>query len=353
MLVCAGCLLVSGALHSQEWHPAGPSKDMKDWVQLKSGEWLRGNIDLIRDLKMEFDSDELDDLVIDWEDIIGFRSPREMTFVFLGQRIYTGSSSMRDGKIRINVDDGVVELPRSELLSVIEGTQRERDFWSAYVNIGFTQRTGNTEQIDLVMNVNLKREATRSRLSLENQTDFTESAGEETTNKHSSNILLDLFLSRKFYITAASYEYYTDKFQNIDYRNTIGAGVGYYIFRQSNIDWSVGIGGAYQVTTFLSVEEGEAPEEKTGSVIPSTDLEWDITNDIELEFEYSSRLGVPDIKTSTHHFGMEFSIDFLKDIFELTFSATWDRVDNPTKFEDGSTPEKDDIKMVFGFGIDL
>ena len=349
MFLTAAALPVS----SEEWHPIGPSKDNKDWVQLKSGEWLRGNMDLFRDLKMEFDSDELDDLVLDWEDITGFRMPREMTFVFNGQRIYTGSASMRDGMIRINTDSGPRDFPRKELLSIIEGIPRERNFWSAKAGIGYTQRAGNTEQIDLSTRLFIKREATRSRLSLEHKGEFSEVRSTETVNNQKGNALFDLFISRKFYITAASFEYYSDKFQNIEYRNTSGAGVGYYIFRQSNVDLSVGIGGAYQVTRFLSVEEGEDIKQKSGSVIPSTDLDWDITKDIEWELEYSSRLGVPDLKTSTHHAASHISIDFYKDIFELTFSVVWDRVDNPKAFEDGTVPKKDDVKIVFGFGLDL
>ena len=340
-------------LAAQEWHPNGPEKDKKDWVMLKSGEWLRGNMDLFRDLEMNFDSDKLDDLVLDWDDVSSFRLPREMTFVFSGQRIYTGSSSMKDGMIRINTDSGPQDFPRKELLTIIEGSPRERNFWSANLNIGYTQRVGNTNQIDLTTTVSVKREATRSRTSFSNVSDFSESGGTQTVNNQKNTFELDLFISRKFYITAASYEYYSDKFQNIDYRNTIGAGVGYFVFRKSKVDWSFGAGGAYQVTQFLSVEEGEDMSQKSGSVIPSTNLDWDITKDISWKFEFSSKLGIPDIKTSTHHASSDISVDFYKDIFELTFSIVWDRVDNPQPYSDGTVPAKDDVKMVFGFGIDL
>lgn len=348
-------LLIAAALpvSAQEWHPTGPEKDQKDWVNLKSGEWVRGKMELFRDLKMEFDSDELDDLKIDWEDVIGFRFPREMTFVFEGQSIYTGSASMLDGIIRINAGSGPVDMPRTELLSIIEGTPRERNFWSAELSLGYTQRTGNTEQIDLSSRISAKREATRSSLSLDFRGNFSESMGEETVNNLNGTAGLNLFISRKFYITAASYEYYSDKFQNIDFRNTIGAGVGYYVFRKSKIDWSFGLGGAYQVTEFLSVQEGEDIKQKSGSVIPSMDLDWDITKNIEWEFSWSSKIGIPDPKTSSHHASSDLSIDIYRDIFELVFSFVWDRVDNPQPFEDGSVPEKDDLKMVFSFGIDI
>jgi hypothetical protein len=93
--------------------------------------------------------------------------------------------------------------------------------------------------------------------------------------------------------------------------------------------------------------------DRTGSIIPTTNLETDITKDIELEIEYRSMIGIPDPRSSTHHASGAISIDFYKDIFELTFSIVWDRVDNPKAYEDGTIPEKDDLKMVFGFGIDL
>ena len=338
---------------SQEWHPEEPAKGEKDWVQLTSGEWIRGNIDLFRDLKMEFDSDELDDLKLDWEDIAAFRAPRNMTFVFTGQRVIFGPATMRDGVIRISTSDGIREFRRRELLSIIEGTPKEINFWSAKVKLGLTARTGNTNQTDLSTSLMIKREATRSRFTLDYRGDFSEVSDEQTVNSHKGTLLFDLFISRMLYVTPFSYEYYSDKFKNIDYRSTIGAGFGYFFFRQSRIDWSVGLGGGYQVTTHLSVEEGEDTVDRTGSLIPTTKLETDITKDIELEIEYRSMIGIPDPKSSTHHASGSISIDFYKDIFELTFSIVWDRVDNPKAYEDGTVPEKDDLKMVFGFGIDL
>jgi hypothetical protein len=346
-------VLVAVPVAAQEWHPIGPAKDEKDWVQLKSGEWVRGNMDLFRDLKMEFDSDELDDLVIDWDDIISFRFPRNMTFVFEDQQVYSGSASMKDGVIRINTFAGPIEMPRKKLLSIIEGEPRELNFWSANASLGWNQRTGNTNQIDISTRLGIKREATRSRTAIDHRASFSEVADTQTVNNQRGTLILDLFISRKLFITAASYEFYSDKFQNIDYRNTIGAGVGYYIFRQSRIDWAVSLGGGYQVTEFISVTEGDDTNQKSGSVIPSTEVDWDITGDIELNMKYNSRLGVPDIKTSTHHAEADLSIDIYKDIFEITFSFVWDRVDNPQPFEDGTVPEKDDVKLIFGFGIEL
>ncbi len=338
---------------AQEWHPPEPSPTEKDWVQLHSGEWVRGKIELFRDLKMEFDSDDLDDLVIDWSDIAAFRSPRILTFVFTGERVVTGTSSMKDKIILVTTESGTQEFSRSHLLSIIEGSPKEINFWSAKASIGVTARAGNTDQQDLTTILRIKREATSSRLNVGYQGNFGEVSGERTIDNHVANTDFNIFISRKVFVTPAAVEYYADKFQNIDYRTTIGAGGGYYFFRQGRIDWSVGLGGGYQATRFLSVEEGQDQKEETGTVIPSTTLESDVTKDIELNFNYGSKIGVPDPKSTTHHLTALFTVDFLKDIFELSTSFTWDRVENPKARSDGSVPQKDDFRLAFGFAVDL
>ena len=61
-------LLGATAAWAQEaaWTPPPPSKEERDWVHLSSGEWLWGTIDLMRDESLEFDSEELDVVTIDW-----------------------------------------------------------------------------------------------------------------------------------------------------------------------------------------------------------------------------------------------------------------------------------------------
>src|SRR5262245_20862292 len=50
--------------------PPGPeTADKLDWVQMTSGEWLRGEIISLYDEVLEFDSEEFEDLELEWEDI--------------------------------------------------------------------------------------------------------------------------------------------------------------------------------------------------------------------------------------------------------------------------------------------
>jgi len=44
---------------NQAWLPPTPKPEKFDWIQLKSGEWLKGELKVLYDKKLEFDSDEL------------------------------------------------------------------------------------------------------------------------------------------------------------------------------------------------------------------------------------------------------------------------------------------------------
>jgi hypothetical protein len=41
-----------------------------DWIRLASDEWLRGEIELLRDESLEFESEELDTLELDWDKVV-------------------------------------------------------------------------------------------------------------------------------------------------------------------------------------------------------------------------------------------------------------------------------------------
>lgn len=353
VLVAAGALLLPAAAGAQSWHPGEPAPDGKDWVQLKSGEWVRGSIDLVRDLEMEFDSDDLDDLRIDWADIAAFRSPRMLTLVFTRDRVATGPSSMADGVIRVTTAQGIVEFPRADLLSIIEGSAREIDNWWAKATVGVTARSGNTEQSDFNSTVRIRREGAVSQLNLGYTGNFSEISGAETVNNHRGTVDLNYFLSRQFYVTPLSVEAYADEFQNIELRGTVGAGAGYYFYRTGDLEWSVGLGGAYRRTNYVSVEPGESDVAETGSLVPSTSLDADLTSDVELVADYSAQIGVPDAAQSTQHASLLLTIDLVGDVFELTASVTWDRVESPQRNADGVVPRRDDFRLAFGIGLDL
>lgn len=352
--VFAGCALIgapAAAQHS-EWYPPEPSPEAKDWLKLNSGEWLRGSIDLMRDDKLFFDSDELDDLIIDWEDIAEIRSPRILTFTFGKRDVATGTCSMRDGIIKIDTGTGIREFDRTGLLSILEGRPREINFWSLKATLGLIARSGNTDQADLNTYLRLRREAMRTRFNAEYTNNVGTVGGEQNVNNQRGNADFNVFVSRRVFVTPLSAELVSDKFQNIDYRATVGAGFGYYLWRLSAFEWYLGLGGAYRSLRYVSVQEGEDQSVDNGSVVPNLAIDWDITGDIEFDLDYNSQIGVPDPKNTFHYLFALLSVDLLGSL-DLDTSFQWNRNETPVADAEGNVPKRDDIRLSIGFGVDI
>jgi hypothetical protein len=118
------------------WTPR-PDAEKNEWIKLTPGEWLRGEIKSMRDEELEFDSKELDLLELDWDDVAETRSPRNLQYVFEGDRKATGPATMRDGVIKVRVGDEVLEFQAAQAVSIIEGatsewaTGRSRPAWGS------------------------------------------------------------------------------------------------------------------------------------------------------------------------------------------------------------------------------
>jgi putative salt-induced outer membrane protein YdiY len=345
--------LNSHQLHAQGWAPPEPQLAERDWVMLTSGEWLWGDIKLFQDQHLAFDSEELDDLDLDWEDVSIIRSARILTYTFSGERIATGTAVMEDGVMKVRTATGVEEYPRTELIKIIEGGLRELDFWSFKASVGLTARAGNTDQSDFNTVAKIRREATRTRLDLDYNGNFSKVDSAQTINNHRVSAGWNVIITRAIFVSPFIGELYKDRFQNINIRGTVGAGLGVWIVRKSDFEWNFLLGASYRDTRYISVEAGEDDKDQTGSIVPSTAFEWDITGDVELDFNYNSQIGVPDPKDSTHHLQTLLSVDVFGDVLDITANFTWDRIENPKTNAEGVTPKRDDYRLAVGLGLDL
>ncbi len=353
LLALALCALAA-PLRAEEttWLPPEPGAEEHEWIKLTSGEWLRGEIKSMRDEELEFDSEELDLVELDWEDIAEIRSPRSLQYVFEGSGAATGPATMKDGVVRVQVGAEVLEFQAIHAVSIIEGATSEWEHWSLKASVGVTTRSGNTNQQDYSASVLLRREGEWSRFDTNYQGNVGTLEDVESVNNHVLDSRLDMFITRRLFVTPASLELYTDTYQNTDLRTTVGAGLGYDIVSGKKLDWYLQFSGGYQQTKYVSVEEGEAGDDKTWVVIPNTLFEWDPTKDIETSLRYSATIGVPEVKNTTHRTVGSLELD-LTGALELIFSVQWDHNENPKAREDSSVPERDDLQLSFGLGIDL
>jgi hypothetical protein len=353
-IVVVGIVARSAFAQEPPWQPPAPDAKADDWIMLTSGEWLRGEIKVMRDEAFEFDSEELDLLNLDWGDIAELRSPRVLTYVFLDERSFDGTASMKDGviKVAVAIDGTVHEYPRNQLLSIVEAADSELDLWSLKASVGLVARSGNTNQTDINTIISLRREADRTRFDVGYTGNFGELSGTQNINNHLANAKYDWYVARGFFVTPLALEYWADKFQNIDYRLTVAAGAGLDLYKKHGMDWYLQLFGGYLATRYLSVEPGADQEDESGTVIPATNFEWDITDDIEFDFNYNATIAIPQPRNTFHHAQGLLTIEFIG-VLDLSLALTWDRNENPQPRADGSVPERDDFRTSFGLAVDI
>jgi len=356
MLVLAVALIalsvVCGSAAAEEgqesWQPPPPMPDDFDWIQLTSDEWLKGEIIALYDDSLEFDSKELDDLTLDWEDIQQVRSAQTMQVAFLDGTVATGKVVVEGDEVRVMGEEDY-ESTRLQILSITAGGQGGGSSWSGKVNAGLNIRSGNTDQTEYNAALNFKRRTPGNRITIDYLGNFTETDDTTTADNQRATASWNWFMSDRFYLTPVSGEFYRDPFQNIDSRWTLGVGLGYQFVDTSKVEWNVDAGIAYQRTTFADVPLGDPLSNDSPALAVGTGYENKFAPWVKFLFDYRFFIVNEESGSYTHHLSTGFEIDLWGD-FDFDVTWVWDRIQNPQEKPGGIEPVQDDFRMIFALG---
>lgn len=341
------------------WDAFMPPPDTAyDWIQLTSGEWLKGEFKVLYDYVIEFDSDELDLQKIDFEDVKRLRTRAMKTVLIQGEGgrrdtdILRGMLEIKGDHVVLRRSEHEVEVSRDKVISIADGRQRERDYWSGMLSIGVNTRGGNTETTDTTVMANLKRRTAASRFNADYRANYSSTGETETANNQRLNGAYDKFLTAKFYWQVLAAEVYRDPFSNIDRQYSLGTGVGYDLIRTSRTEWTVGAGVGYQEQRFVSVEVGSDSTSSSPYGTFSTRLDYEVSGNLDFLYDYSLRWLNEDNGLYTHHMLTTFSFDLISDL-DLDVSMIWDRIEKPQAASDGTLPKQDDYQLIVSLAYEF
>jgi hypothetical protein len=332
------------------WVPPGVGHDGADWVQLKSGEWLRGQLKYIQDKEVEFDSDELDEQTLKLKDV------RQ---VYTTHRMYTQFESEKPvlGNVVVSNDIVMVMGPESvsqplELLTGItpSGGKTGMRNWSGKAVVGVVLQSGNNSQTTVNTSAELARRTPNTTFLLDYLGNYSQVNNVENANNDRVNLSYDVRLNRNWFVRPVQFEYYHDSQANISYRLTDSVSAGYYIFDQNDLEWTVTVGPGYQYTRFDTVNPGEPDTASTLAGVLESSFKYDLTSRLTFIQTLQSIVTKRDAGQYTHHAvtTLEFEI---KRHLNLDVSFIWDYLQNPQTRDGGSIPEKSDYYLTVGFGV--
>jgi hypothetical protein len=328
-----------------------PPTDGFDWLELKSGEWLRGRVRSIQNRKLEFDSDELDEQSFDLKDIRQLVSPHPNFLLFNDKTTAVGPVKISPREVSVQ-GKRPVTLPRGELRGLSPGRPREINYWSGKLSLGLSVRAGNTEQADLNAKAGLQRRTPASRLSFDYLGNFSQLQGETSANNHRVSSACDVLLTRRLYLRPIFAQFYRDPFQNLSRQITVGAGAGYLLWDTSRTEWDLFGGPACQMTRFMTIESGGRLNDSTPAFLLGTQFDTELSRRIDLLLAYQAIATSPEAGTVTLHFVNTLEVELTR-VLNLDVSLVWDRIQTPRTDVAGETPKRDDLRLTVGIGVDF
>ena len=337
---------------SPSWIPPSALPEKFDWIQLISGEWLKGNLKVLYDDKLEFDSVKMELLELDWEDVKQVIGHKIFSVRFEGPTTVVGILRVTENKVIVTVGKEKQEFERNQLVSITYGEPKEIGYWSAKISLGLDVREGNSDQINYSASADAQRRTSESRFSIDYLGVFNKAEGVETANSQRISSYYDILKTRKFFWRPVFGEYFRDPFSNIQNRVTVGTGIGYHIINTSKTQWDITPGLAYQYTQNVSVEAGQDTDNSTPALAVGTNYETKLTKKIDFNASYRFNIVNQESGRYTHHAVAAIEIKLTR-MLDLDLSFVWDRIQDPEPAADGRVPDQDDFYVFFGIGFEL
>ena len=329
-----------------------PPNDGYDWLRLVSGEWLRGELIGVFGDEVEFDSDILDELVIDPEDIDQFYSPRVFAVSIRGREVITGRVHVKAETVTVRTDEDTVALPRNELIAVTASAERERDRWSGDISLGMNIRQGNTEFIEYNMMAGVERRTAQSRTYVDYLGNFNETGGVRVANNHRVSGVLDRFGGSRLFWRPLIFQYFRDPFQNIEHQGTLETGLGYELTDTSRTEWDIFAGVGANYVERVSVEQGQPTNSTSPALSIGTNFDTELTSWMDYLFSFTVTFVDEESGSYQHHLLTTLSSDLIGN-FDVDISFVWDRTQNPPPLADGAIPEQDDFRLLVGLSYEF
>ena len=342
--------LTPASANPAAWKPPGVGTDGADWVMLKSGEWLKGDLKYIQNKEVEFDSDEMDQQTLKLKDV---------SQVYTTHRVFTQFENRQPayGKVVISNDvvnvlgDEPFSLSRDLLIGVTPSGGRTgmRD-WSGEASLGLSLQSGNQHQTTLTTAAELARRTPATTLLLDYLGNYGVANGIQTANNERGNSSYDIRLNKDWFVRPAQLEIYHDELANIAYRLTGNASAGYYIFDKTGLEWNISAGPGYQYTKFANVETNQSDHAATPAGVLNSYFKTDITSRLTFIQSWQSFITDRESGQYTHH--TDTTLEFeIKRHLNLDVSLIWDYIHSPQPKADGEMPQKSDLYLNVGWGV--
>lgn len=232
-----------------------------DEVQLSNGDRLTGEVMKMEDGVLTFKTDYGGEIPISWDKVTGLTSTKPMQVKVTAQ-VNEWVKELLLGGYELIEATKLGPGGRIPLADVKAINQRHIRYQGTFT-LGGNSTSGNTSTKAVNAAGRLTIRSDRQRLYLESKYNYGEAQGALTARNSMAQAKYDYFVSKKIFLDAFGL-FEKDTFQNLQFRNTLGGGIGYQFFDSARTSLSTSVGLGYVSEHFTTSPQTQTPSSRWG-----------------------------------------------------------------------------------------
>ena len=219
---------------------------MADTLHFNNGDIVSGKITKITQKTVTFKPVFGDkEFSIPQADLKSFNTTEAITVETTNNTIISGllSSDAKGFHIQNELIDAPKTIALSNLKEAYTGSAKDRHGLktSGFVRGGLNVTSGNSDTKNYDLSARFVGETGKSRITLNTEYGFSKDENATTRDRTLGGIKYDYFVADHIY-TFANADFERDKFQDLNLRTALGAGLGYQFYKQDDLNLSIETG---------------------------------------------------------------------------------------------------------------
>ena len=270
-----------------------------DQVTVENGDRVSGNIVKSDRNSLTMKTEFFGEVTIPWDSIRELISDQELFVTAANGQVLVGTVSTTGSRLQVRISQAdtvpvemaVVENLRSQAEQDAYEAEIERlrdpgllDFWSGYIDGGFSFSGGNADTSAIVTSMRTQRRTPRDKISIYATTLFAQNSNsgvsETTANAIRGGTRYEVNVSDRLF-TFGFLDLEFDEFQNLDLRSVLGGGLGWRLQNTDRTVFNVFSGGSFNQEFFTSETR------RSGEILLGQELTYQLVESTALSERFS------------------------------------------------------------------
>lgn len=234
-----------------------------DQITLKNGDRISGSIIKSDGKTIVINSEFAGTVSIQWDAVQGIASDKPLYVISKEGQTIVGTVASAQGRVQVSTNEtGRVELAKDAIATIRSEAEQAAyqaemnrlanpglgDLWTGIADLGLSFSRGNSETSTYTAAISAARSTTRDRIStyftLLNSRSKFDGEKKTTADAKRGGIRYDLNITPRVFVFGSA-DLENDKFQRLDLRLVLAAGLGYKVKKTETMTFDIFGGGAY------------------------------------------------------------------------------------------------------------